>query len=74
MTKRQAPRGNKRVVIARDDDGCVFVVGSVYSEKAVSALADQVRADGWTVECASAAIFSRADFLDWPRATARPEG
>lgn len=73
MTKRQAPRGNKQVVIARDDDARVFVVGSVYFEEAVSALAEQVRADGWTVECASAPIFSRADFLGWPRATARSD-
>jgi hypothetical protein len=57
------------VVIARDDDGHVFVVGSVYSDAAVSTLAGQVRADGWTVECASAPIFSRADFLDWHRTT-----
>lgn len=68
MAKRIAPRGNKRVVIARDGDGQAFVVGSVYSEAAVSSLADQVRASGWTVECASAPIFSRSDFVSWPAA------
>jgi hypothetical protein len=70
MTQRQAPHSNKRVVIARDADGHFFVVGSVFSETAVHTLAEQVRADGWTVECASAPIFSRADFTDWPRPTA----
>lgn len=68
MSKRIAPRGNKRVVVAADDDGVMFVVGSVFSETAVATLTEQVRAKGWTIVSASSAIFSRADFSSWPDA------
>jgi hypothetical protein len=62
MTQRPAPTSSKRVVIARDTDGQLFVVGPVFSEATVSALAEEVRGEGWPIECVSASLVSRAEF------------
>jgi hypothetical protein len=62
MSEQPAPTSTKRVVIARDADGQLFVVGPVFSKATVRALAREVRGDGWLIECGNASLVSRADF------------
>ena len=59
-----APRSTKRVVIAHDDHGRLFVVGPVFSDTAATTLAEEISGDGWPVSCASAALVSRAELRD----------
>jgi hypothetical protein len=61
MSERPIPTSTKRVVIARDTDGRHVVVGPVFSDATVSALAEEVRSAGWLIECANASLVSRAD-------------
>lgn len=62
MPEGSAPTRTKHVVLARDPDGHLVVVGPVFSEETVRALAEEVRSAGWLVEYAGAPILSRAEF------------
>jgi hypothetical protein len=62
MSQQPAPTSSKRVVIARDADGHVFIVGPVFSEMTVRALAEEIRSAGWSIDCENASLVSRVDF------------
>lgn len=49
-------------MLARHPDGHLVVVGPVFSEETVRALAQEVQGAGWLVEYAGAPILSRAEF------------